>query len=106
MRLFDPGLGREYAHNTKRIINKDGTFNVRRIGVRRQRYQSLLRMSNLRFILVISLAYLFFNMLFMSAYLIVGTDTISVTNKNIVLLHIVYHGLYWPPGFKKNKVGM
>ena len=82
---FDPGLGRDYAHNTKRIINKDGSFNVRRKGVRTQLYQTMLRMSKTRFILYICLFYLAANLLFTLAYLFVGTDGIVLASGQMQL---------------------
>ncbi len=82
MRLFDPGLGRDYEHNTKRIINKDGSFNIKRTGIRTQMYQSMLHMSRMRFFLYLILMYLAANLLFTIAYLIIGTDSLSLAGKH------------------------
>ena len=95
MRLFDPGLGRDYAHNTKRIINKDGTFNVVRKGIRRQRYQELLQMDGWKFFLNITVVYLLFNILFAIAYLVIGTDSISFGNKDIEQMSPILKALFF-----------
>ncbi len=95
MKLFDPGLGRKYAHNTKRIINKDGSFNVVRKGIRNQRYQQLLKMSTFQFLLNITFVYLLFNLLFASAYLIIGTDSISFANEDIQDMPPVLKALFF-----------
>lgn len=50
----DPGTGSRYTKGTDRIINKDGSFNVRRTGVItgvKDLYQTLITMSWLRFFL-------------------------------------------------------
>jgi hypothetical protein len=39
--LFDIGLGPNYPRRASRIINKDGTFNVRKKGMRTLKYQAL-----------------------------------------------------------------
>lgn len=77
MRLFDPGLGRNYSHNTKRIINKDGSFNIKRKGIRTLAYQSMLKMSRTRFIGNIVLVYLGVNIFFTLIYMLIGTDSLS-----------------------------
>lgn len=77
MKLFDPGLGRKYSHNTKRIINKDGSFNVKRTGIRTLAYQSMLKMSRTRFIGNIVLVYLAVNIFFTLLYMLIGTDSLS-----------------------------
>lgn len=77
MKLFDPGLGRQYSHNTKRSINKDGSFNIKRKGIRRLAYQSMLKMSRTRFFGNIILVYLGVNLAFTIIYMLIGTETLS-----------------------------
>ena len=83
MRWFDPGLGREYAHNTKRIINKDGSFNVIRKGIRRQVYQQLLHMRSISFIFWMVAVYLVVNVIFGLTYLATGTDGLAFANDHL-----------------------
>ncbi len=70
----DIGISKNYDHNTQRIINKDGSFNVRRKGIRNQGYQVLVSMSITRFLLWVTLAYLVINILFAFVYLGLGTQ--------------------------------
>lgn len=85
MNLFDPGLGRKYEHNTKRVINKDGTFNIKRTGMRTQPYQKMLKMSKFKFFALIVLIYLGANMAFTLIYLAIGTDCIALSSSDIHL---------------------
>lgn len=74
---YDPGLGKSYDKRTARIINKDGSFNVNRHGVRRLHYQWLLQTSNLEFYATIVGAYLLFNILFALVYMGVGIEKLG-----------------------------
>lgn len=94
MGIFDPGLGRVYEHHTQRIINKDGSFNIKRKGVRKQRYQDLVTMSDKRFYGVIILTYLLANLIFAMVYLSVGIHKISVT-PGVEELHGFWKALFF-----------
>ncbi|MEO1049220.1 MAG: ion channel [Bacteroidota bacterium] len=76
----DPGLGVKYRENTKRIINKDGSFNVVRKGFRfnpRNTYQALITMSWSRFFLLM-FAFLFaINCIFAGVYTMIGVEHLS-----------------------------
>ena len=85
MRIFDPGFGRSYKHNTKRIINKDGSFNVVRKGIRKQRYQSLIKMNTRQFIGFTVLVYIGINLLFAIAYYAAGVEHLRVTSSYITV---------------------
>ncbi len=74
---FDPGFGQKYAHNTKRIINKDGSFNITRKGVRNQWFQTMIQMSSTRFAVILTLFYLLSNLVFAITYLVLGVEHIS-----------------------------
>lgn len=73
----DIGISKHYDHNTQRIINKDGSFNVKRKGIQNQGYQILISMSITRFLLWVTMAYLFINVVFALVYLILGTHHLS-----------------------------
>lgn len=72
----DPGLGEKYIRN-KRVINKDGSFNVTRSGLDssgRNMYQYLINMSWLRFIGLIFGLYIVSNVLFALVYVAIGIE--------------------------------
>lgn len=76
----DPGFGSKYGNTTKRIINKDGSFNVVREGIDsgiRDLYQGLITISNLRFVLNVTLLYFILNALFALFYLFNGVENLS-----------------------------
>ena len=76
MATLDPGIGEKFSRRTKRAINHDGTFNVRRRGGphRRDPYQWLIRMDWWPFIAVVVLFFTVLNMAFAGAYLALGLD--------------------------------
>lgn len=76
-RTFDPGFGQKYAHNTKRIINKDGTFNITRKGIRKQWFQQLVEMSSAQFVLLTSIVYILINVAFALIYVLVGVENLA-----------------------------
>ena len=68
---FDPGLTQKYTGNVRRVINKDGTFNVRRRGATWRDFHPYLHLINLGwvpFFGVLFLGYLVVNTLFALAY--------------------------------------
>jgi inward rectifier potassium channel len=79
-RAFDPGLGQRYEGKVERVINKDGTFNVRRIGMRKHLYQSMINADKYWFYASMVLFYLVINALFALIYLAIGIDKLGVVN--------------------------
>jgi inward rectifier potassium channel len=77
----DVGLSKSYDHETRRIINKDGTFNVTRKGVRNQGFQTLISMPIGRFLFWVSIAYLVINIAFAFVYLVLGTEHLQFAGK-------------------------
>src|SRR5579863_5537475 len=74
---FDPGLTQKYVGPLTRVINNDGSFNVRRRGVKWQNinlYTHLINMSWPLFLTLVFFAYVGANVLFASAYVLVGTQ--------------------------------
>lgn len=84
-KTFDPGFGQKYAHNTKRIINKDGSFNITRKGIRNQYFQTLVDLSSLRFVAVVTSFYIAVNVVFALIYMAVGIDKISFVSERFDL---------------------
>jgi inward rectifier potassium channel len=72
---FDPGLTQKYTGTLRRVINKDGTFNVRRRGATWRDFHPYLHLINLGWIPffgVLFLGYLVVNTLFALAYFGLG----------------------------------
>jgi len=68
---FDPGLTEKFTGQVRRIINKDGSFNVRRSGTTWRDfhpYLHLINMSWLGFLALVFLGYLVVNALFAGLY--------------------------------------
>ena len=80
----DLGLGTRAAPG--RSVNKDGTFNVRRVGLPRFRsyelYHSLITMGGFRFLGLLFLGFLAVNALFAAVYLGLGMDHFVRTGGN------------------------
>lgn len=79
----DPGLGSNFDAQPRRLLNRDGSYNIRRIGGLtgiRDIYKFLLDLSWPAFIGLSFVTYLFLNVLFAIAYLLVGIDELSGTD--------------------------
>ena len=77
VRYSDPGTGTQYSTYSKRIINKDGSFNVRKIGLApssRNAYQFLIQLDWWSFLGIILLFLLLVNALFALGYYAIGTE--------------------------------
>ena len=76
MPTLDPGIGEKFSRRTKRAINHDGSFNVRRRGGPHQNdpYQWLLTMNWVPFIGVVVVFFTLLNVAFACAYLALGLD--------------------------------
>ena len=73
----DPGLGTRYRRKTKRVINKNGSFNVLRIGTQfstRNVYQAMLRMPWPMFLGLVVLTMILLNALFAVMYVLIGVE--------------------------------
>ena len=68
---YDPGLTQKFDRPLRRIINKDGSFNVRRVGTTWRDFHPYLNLINMgwaRFLAVLFAGYLLVNTVFASAY--------------------------------------
>ena len=68
---YDPGLTQKFDRPVRRIINKDGSFNIRRLGTTWRDFHPYLRLVNMpwhSFLGSLCLGYLLVNTLFASAY--------------------------------------
>jgi inward rectifier potassium channel len=77
----DLGFGTKITGDKSRLVNKDGTFNVRRVGHSFLNsinwYHRLITIGWLNFFGIVFLFYFLLNMIFASLYLIVGTEYLS-----------------------------
>lgn len=74
----DTGFGERSADMGGRMVNKDGSFNIRRIGIRMHHrvsnYQNMLTMPRWQFLIVIVLVYMLINCVFTALYWLTGPD--------------------------------
>lgn len=76
---FDPGLTQQYAGNLKRVINKDGEFNVYRTGFTWSDFNAYLFLVSLswtNFFLILIAFYVFTNTIFACVYALIGWQSI------------------------------
>ena len=77
---FDPGLTNQFTAPFRRVINKDGSFNVHRRGTTWRDYHPYLHLINMSwpaFLGVLFLGYILVNTLFALAYCAIGTDQLQ-----------------------------
>jgi len=77
---FDPGLTNQFTAPYRRVINKDGSFNVHRRGATWRDYHPYLHLINMSwpaFLGVLFLGYILVNTLFALAYCAIGTDQLQ-----------------------------
>jgi inward rectifier potassium channel len=85
---FDPGLTRQYTGPLMRAINKDGSFNVQRDGLRSlagNAYIGLVRMPWPKFLGFVTVSYLVLNSIFAAVFLALGPDSLSVSARDLHL---------------------
>jgi inward rectifier potassium channel len=76
---FDPGLTTQFSGELRRTINPDGTFNVRREGLKwrdANPYLMLIDTTWPRFLLVVTTGFLIVNMIFACLYLMIGIHSL------------------------------
>lgn len=76
----DPGLGSKFESKVERLLNQDGTYNIKRIGGLkgiRDIYKLLIDLSWLQFVGLAFITFLLVNTLFAGLYLLIGIDQLS-----------------------------
>ena len=76
----DPGLGEKYFKHTKRIINKDGSFNIKRTGgglSSINAFHYLINISWTKFLLIIFAGFIVTNLIFAILYQLAGIENLS-----------------------------
>lgn len=84
-KIKDPGYGGFDTEKTERIINDDGTFNVKhinRVAHFRDLYHHLINVGWTRFFAYIFVGYILTNLIFAFAYWSIGTESIGIESKN------------------------
>jgi len=77
---FDPGLTQQFTAPYRRVINKDGSFNVHRRGTTWRDIHPYLHLINMRwpvFLAMLFLGYLVANTIFAAAYYALGPDQLQ-----------------------------
>jgi inward rectifier potassium channel len=77
---FDPGLTQQFTAPFRRVINKDGSFNVHRRGSTWRDFHPYLHLINISwagFLGILFLGYLLINTLFALGYCAIGTDQLQ-----------------------------
>src|SRR5204862_3025860 len=77
---FDPGITNQFGAPVSRIINPDGTFNVRRRGTTWHDFHPYLHLINMHwlpFLAVLFLGYLVVNTIFAGIYMAVGAEQLQ-----------------------------
>ena len=75
----DPGLGEKYYKHTKRIINKDGSFNIKRIGggiSSINTFHYLINISWTKFLLIVFAGFISVNFFFAILYHLAGIENL------------------------------
>ena len=78
-RLPDPGLGEKFFQGKGRMVNKDGTFNSKRIGLNMHLYHYLISVKPLKISLIIVTAYILSNLFFAWIYWLAGTENLGIS---------------------------
>src|SRR5579884_1358704 len=85
---FDPGFTRQYSGPLVRVVNKDGSFNVQRTGLRSfagSFYTRLIATTWPRFFAFIAAAYLIVNTIFALIFLGLGSPALHATERDMGL---------------------
>ncbi len=84
-KVKDPGLGEDAITSARRIVNKDGSFNIKHLNGKTgvsALYAYLVDISWSRFFLWVFLVYFVINMVFAFVYVLIGVEYISVAPEN------------------------
>jgi inward rectifier potassium channel len=117
---FDPGLTQQYAGNLKRVINKNGEFNVHRTGFTWRDIHPYLVIVNLSwttFLAIVVVWYILTNSLFAGLYILIGSNSVHGVDAqsgwmrfceiwffSSHTLTTVGYGNYYPVGIPANVV--
>ena len=89
---FDPGLTQRFAGPLRRVINKDGSFNVRRSGATWRDFHPYLKLISMgwpRFLTTVFLAYMLINAIFAVLYFYLPAGELSGVDATDKLHHFL-----------------
>lgn len=91
-KLQDPGFGAQYYKPTNRLVNRDGSFNVRRNGVSPfvNAYQFLINLKWMPFLGMVFLMYVTMNLLFAVVYYSLGTKHFTGIEEEYRFLEVFF----------------
>jgi len=93
----DLGFGTKITGSQVRLLNQDGSFNVKRVNEslwnRINLYNRLIVMSWTTFLIWVFVFYMLSNLLFAGVYLVCGADSLASTND------AMFHGPFWKAFF-------
>lgn len=75
--LSDPGLGEKHYQNKSRMVNKDGSFNSKRTGMKLHLYNYLITISAAKISFIIVLTYIVANLIFAAIYAGIGIEKLG-----------------------------
>lgn len=84
-KIKDPGFGTSSAKRAKRIVNKDGSFNIKHLNGKQgitSLYSYLVDISWMRFFCFVFVSYLILNTFFAILYMLIGMEGITVEKGN------------------------
>jgi len=118
--IRDPGIGEKFNARSGRVMNKDGSFNVRAAKFNFGRihlFQYLIRVSWIKFYLLLLGAFAFFNLLFAFIYLSLGPEGLRRSGEmtditafwecvffSLHTLTTVGYGNFYPSGYAANAI--
>ncbi len=116
----DPGLGSNYDEKIDRIMNEDGSYNIRRLGGLtgvRDIYKFMIDLNWIQFVLMAFAAYLIINLIFALLYLMIGIEQLSGLDPNhsdflnafffsVQTLTTIGYGHIAPSGLEANLVAV
>lgn len=85
--IKDPGFGLASNKDAKRMVNSDGTFNIKRVNSSRkflETYHYLINISWIKFFGFAALGFLLINIFFASVYLLNGIEEITPSTGNLL----------------------
>ena len=75
--LRDPGLGEKFYQNKSRMVNKDGSFNSKRTGMKPHLYHYLITIGPIKISSIIVSTYLIANLFFATIYSAIGIEKLG-----------------------------
>lgn len=91
-KLQDPGFGAKYYKPTNRLVNRDGSFNIKRNGVSPfvNSYQFLINLRWMSFLGIVFLLFVGLNVVFAAIYACFGTDHFTGVGEDRFFLQVLF----------------